>query len=276
MKTVVITGGTRGLGQELTKAFRKRGFNVVLSGTSADGAAKAAETLSALPGEGGILGAACDSSSLEQVQALAAAALERFGTIDIWINNAGINQSYQYLWELEDAEIDRLLAVDLKGAVNGSLTALRIMKEQGYGAIFNMEGMGSNDAFQPRFSMYGTAKRAVTYFTDALAKEIEEQGLPVMAGKLSPGIMITDFLTSAGSRRGASTLDEKTKKVYNILGDYPDVIAEHLTAKMLSSPKNGCRIEWLTRGKAARRFMTAAFNKRDFFAQSGSGPDKVI
>ena len=78
--------------------------------------------------------------------------------------------------------------------------------------------------------------------------------------------MITDFLTNALSNGEKIELPEKTKKVYNILGDYPDVVADFLVKGMLSNTKNGAKIEWLTSRKAAFRFMTAGFNKRDFFA----------
>ena len=60
-------------------------------------------------------------------------------------------------------------------------------------------------------------------------------------------------------------LDEKTKKVYNILGDYPDVIASYLVDKIINNTKNGVRINWLTNRKAFYRFLTSGFNKRNFF-----------
>jgi short-subunit dehydrogenase len=141
------------------------------------------------------------------------------------------------------------------------------MAQQGFGAIYNVEGYGSNDAMMTGLSLYGTAKRAVTYFTQALAKEAEEKQTGVIVGRLSPGIMITDFLTNAASCGSEIVLPEKTKKVYNILGDYPDVVAEFLVKGMLENTKNNVHLEWLTGGKAAWRFMTAGFNKRDFFAQ---------
>ena len=64
---------------------------------------------------------------------------------------------------------------------------------------------------------------------------------------------------------------EKTKKVYNILGDYPDVIAKFLAQKIMTNKKNGVRFNWLTNAKASFRFMTCAFNKRDFFNRLDDG-----
>ena len=76
--------------------------------------------------------------------------------------------------------------------------------------------------------------------------------------------MITDFIThSMGNDK--IILPEKTKKVYNILGDYPDVIAKFLVKKIIINTKNDVKFNWLTNSKASFRFMTSGFNKRDFF-----------
>lgn len=265
MKTVVITGSTRGLGFEMAKEFRKNDYNVVVCGTNDAGIEKAIGELNKVTGNGELLGVKCNVSNSEEVEALCAEASDKFGNIDIWINNAGVNQSFKYAWELDSNEMDFLFGVDLKGTINGTNVAVRYMMNQGFGAIYNVEGMGSNDAIQCKFALYGTAKRAVTYYTDAVAKELAEANSPIVIGKLSPGIMITDFLTSSKGQKDAYELEEKTKKVYNILGDYPDVIAKFLVTKIIENRKTNIRIEWLTSKKAAWRFMTAGFSKRNFF-----------
>ena len=99
-------------------------------------------------------------------------------------------------------------------------------------------------------------------------KESAEKNTGVIVGRLSPGIMITDFITNALGNKEKINLSEKTKKVYNILGDYPDVVADFLVNGMIKNTQNNAKIEWLTNKKAAWRFMTAAFNKRDFFKES--------
>lgn len=267
MKTVVITGSARGLGFELSKNFRKAGYNVVLSDINLTNLANAKTELEVIQGEGSVITVECNVTNLEQVENLYAEAEKAFGRVDMWINNAGVNQAPKHVWDLEEKEIDFLISVDLKGTINGSTVAMRHMIKQGGGAIYNVEGFGSNDAYQEFLVMYGTTKRAVTYFTTALAKEAEIAGANVIVGKLSPGIMITEFLTSSNGKDDSSQLSEKVKKVYNILGDYPDIIAEFLVDKMLTNTKNDVRINWLTNGKAALRFMTAGFNKRDFFKE---------
>lgn len=266
MKTVVITGSSRGLGYELALRFRKAGLNVVLNGVNPTRLEQAKENLKAIPGDGQVFACAGDVSSTDSIQKLADFAVEACGCIDIWINNAGVNQPMKPLWELTESEMDQVLDIDLKGTIMGSTVAMKQMIRQGFGAIYNLEGYGSNDAMMLGLNMYGTGKRAVTHFTQALAKESEEKNTGVIVGRLSPGIMITDFTTGALGGKEKIDLPEKTKKVYNILGDYPDVVADFLVAEVLKNQKNNAHIEWLTGRKAAWRFMTAGFNKRDFFA----------
>lgn len=102
-------------------------------------------------------------------------------------------------------------------------------------------------------------------YTVALAKESEERKTGVIVGRLSPGIMITDFITGALGGKEKIELPEKTKKFYNAVGDKPDVVADFLVAEILKNKKNNAHIEWLTVGKILWRFMTAGFNKRNFF-----------
>lgn len=268
MKTVVITGSARGLGFEMAKVFRSRGLNVVLSDLSEEKLAEAKdELLREINGAGSVEYKVCDVTISSDISNLINYTKQKFTNIDIWINNAGVNQPDKPIWELTESQIDIVLDVDLKGAIIGSKLVLKTMIEQGSGAIYNIEGYGSNDAMMTGLSMYGTSKRAITYFTQALAKEVADKNLNILVGRLSPGIMITDFITTALGDKDHIELPEKTKKVYNVLGDYPDVVANFLVEKMLENNKNNVHIEWLTNGKAAWRFMTAAFNKRDFFTK---------
>ena len=268
MKTAVITGSTRGLGWEMARLFHKNGWNVVLNGVNPQRLATAMDALRQAEGGGKVEGLAGSVVSCEDIQALIDHAVKHFGAIDIWINNAGVNQPMRAIWELTEAEIDAILNIDLRGAILGSrIAALQMEKQSEGGFIYNIEGYGSNDAMMLGLNLYGTSKRAVTHFTQAFAKELEERGSKVKAGRLSPGIMITDFTVKALGGKESIALPEKTKKVYNILGDYPDVVAAHLVKGMLANTKNNAQIAWLTSGKAAWRFMTAAFNKRDFFAE---------
>jgi len=267
MKTVVITGSARGLGFEMAKVFRSNEFNVVLSDLKLESLEKAKKELEEIKSKAKVAITVCDVTKSADVQGLIDFAKKEFKGIDIWINNAGVNQPEEPIWELSEKEIDLVLNVDLKGAIMGSKLIMPEMIKAKKGAIYNVEGYGSNDAKMLGLSIYGTSKRAITYFTQALAKEAEEKETGVIVGRLSPGIMITDFIVNALGDKEKINLSEKTKKVYNILGDYPDVVAKFLVEEMIKNTKNDAHIEWLTNRKAAWRFMTAGFNKRDFFGE---------
>jgi len=263
--TVVITGSTRGFGLEQAKEFKKAGFNVVLSGTSEKNLNAALEKVQAVcPGKSEVIGTICNVTDCEAVQKLWDTAKEKFGKVDIWINNAGVNQPDKPVYELTDKEIEFMLDTDLKGTIYGSKTAFAGMKEQGEGQIFNVEGYGSNDAMMTGLTLYGTTKRAVTYFTQALAKESGDiTNGAVKVGRLAPGIMLTDFLNTANGGNTHFELPEKTKKVYSILGDYPETIARYVVPRMIANNKNNARIIWLTNRRAFVKFLTAGRNKKE-------------
>ena len=265
MKTVVITGSARGLGFEMAKAFKKSNFNVVISDLNEKSLEKAKKELNQIDSDSKVEYCLCDVTKKDNIKNLIHFADLKFKHIDIWINNAGVNQPNKAIWELSESEIDKVIEVDLNGTILGSKLAMEYMIKQGDGSIYNVEGYGSNDAKMLGLSIYGTSKRAITYFTEALAKETETRNTNIIVGKLSPGIMITDFITNALGNSEKIELPESTKKVYNILGDYPDVVANFLVKGMINNRKNNVKIEWLTNTKAAWRFITASFNKRDFF-----------
>ena len=267
MKSVVITGSARGLGFCMAKLFREADYNVVISDLFEDKLVDAKNELEKIDSKGKVLYKVCNVTKSNDIGDLIDFSDENLGNIDIWINNAGVNQPDKAIWELSEKEIDLVLDVDLKGAIIGSKLIMEYMIKKKRGAIYNIEGYGSNDAMMLGLSIYGSSKRSITYFTQALAKESEERNTGVIVGRLSPGIMITDFITNALGNGEKIELPEKTKKVYNILGDYPEVVAEFLVNGMINNKKNNAHIEWLTTGKAAWRFMTAGFNKRDFFKE---------
>ena len=266
MKTVVITGSARGLGLEMAKCFRNKNFNVVICDLFKKDLENAKKELLKVKGIGDIDYFVCDITKEDDISDLIDKTLKKYKVIDFWINNAGVNQPDKMIWELSSEEIDRMLDIDLKGTMVASKLISKVMIKQNSGSIFNVEGHGSNDAIIPGLSVYGTAKRGVTYFTMALAKEMENMNVNVMVGRLSPGIMITDFLVNS-FRNNKMELSEKNKKVYNILGDYPDVVAKYLVNKMINNTNNNVKINWLNNWKAAKRFMTCMFNKRDFFKE---------
>ncbi len=264
MKSVVITGAARGLGYCLAEEFVKNNYNVLISDVLESELERSKDLLNKINENVKVISVKCDVSKEEDLENVMTKALDEFNSVDIWINNAGVNQPMVPVWELDKKTIDKLIDIDLKGTILGTNIAIRQMKKQGYGQIYGVEGHGSNNAKIMGLSMYGTTKCALTYFLEATSKEIEEEKLNIQLGLLAPGIMITKF-TNHSLGNDKMELSEKTKKVYNILGDYPEIIAKFLVEKMITNTKNGVRFSWLTNRKAFFRFMTAGFNKRDFF-----------
>ena len=246
--------------------MRHKNFNVVISDLYRRDLDNAKKELLKVRGIGDIDYFVCDITKENDILNLIDKTLKKYKTIDFWINNAGVNQPDKMIWELSSDEIDRMLDIDLKGTMIASKLISKVMIKQNSGSIYNVEGHGSNDAIIPGLSVYGTAKRGVTYFTMALAKEMEKMNVDVMVGRLSPGIMITDFLVNS-FRNNKMELSEKNKKIYNILGDKPDIVAKYLVNKMVVNTNNNVRINWLTGRKTALRFMASMFNKRDFFKE---------
>ena len=265
MKTVIITGSARGFGYEMIKLFRKANFNTVLCDINEEALKNAKESLEKEEGKGLVLAIKADVTNQEDVSNLIKEVLDNVETIDFFINNAGVNQIDKPIWEVDTPTINRLIDIDLKGTILCSKLIMPVMIKQGHGQIFNVEGYGSNDAVSVGLSIYGTAKRAVTYFTEALANEAKVLKTNVLIGKITPGIMITNFITTSLGDGEKFELPEKTKKVYNILGDYPSTIANYIVPRLIKNKKNNAKIVWLTNFRAFTRFLTAGFKKRDFF-----------
>ena len=119
-RTVVITGSTRGIGFGLAAQFLKRGHNVVLSGRRQDTVDNSAAALTANRYAGRCIGIACDVVDFAQVENLWRQGAKVFGRIDIWINNAGIINTYRPVGQLTDADIAPVIETNLSGVMNGT------------------------------------------------------------------------------------------------------------------------------------------------------------
>ena len=109
MKTVVITGSTRGIGFALAHSFLKRGCRVVISGRQQNLADKSVERLGKEFTSENVVGFACDVAEFDQMENLWEASVKRFGSVDIWINNAGISNTQNPPWDLSVMKLNVLL-----------------------------------------------------------------------------------------------------------------------------------------------------------------------
>ena len=258
MKNVVITGSTRGIGFAMAKEFLKAGCCVTLSGRGESLRQELLQTLQ--PYQDHYQYVSCDVQSKSDLQSLWNFAVSRFGAVDIWINNAGQNAPHDWIQNTGECYVQRVIDTNIKGMILGSQVAAAGMLSQGHGAIYSMEGLGSNDMIQKKTILYGTSKRALTYFMKGLAKELAGTG--VIAGRLSPGMMLTDFITKTpdGSVAAIDT-DVQFQATFNILADRPETVAAFFIPRMLKNTKNDKQIAWLTGGKTAWRFLTAPLRK---------------
>ena len=261
MKNVVITGGTRGIGRGLAAEFLKRACNVAITGRNQDAVDTALTTLGQTPSRARRLGFVAELSDFNSLQAVWDGAKQGFGSVDVWINNAGMSLPNKPLHEQDAEDLKSIVETNLTGMLYANKIAIAGMRELGAGQVWNMEGFGSDGRTQIGIASYGATKRAVNYLNKALKKEVEGSGVQVCA--LSPGIVVTDLLIGDYDR--ASKEWERAKKIFNILGDKVETVTPFLADGILNSNRNGARVAWLTTGKALKRFMTAGFNKRDLF-----------
>lgn len=254
----MITGSTRGIGLSMATEFLQTDCNVTLSGRG-EMLSQAARSALA-PFEGKYIYTPCNVQKKSSLQNLWDASYAQWGGVDIWINNAGQNTPYSFSWETSENYTEEIIKTNILGVIYGSQIAAAGMIEQRHGAIYSMEGLGSNNMIQIKTILYGTTKRALTYFMKGLAKELEGTG--VLAGRLSPGMMLTDFITKTpDGDQSDVVLDEKFKKVFNILGDRPETVARYFVPKILNNTRNDAQISWLTNRKAMWRFATAGLRK---------------
>lgn len=243
---IFITGGTRGIGHGLVKEFLKRGHQVSFTGTSENSLATGQKELI-----GEFLGLVCDVRYKEMIETATKFAVDKFGDIDIWINNAGVDQERQTVSELHEDEIKRVVDINITGTMLGTSVALDLMKKQGQGIVYNFEGLGSNNMTVPKTSIYGTTKRAITYFSKAARKEIRDYP-NVFVGTIQPGMVFTDLLLN--------NLGDEGLKVARILGNDVDYVTGRIVNGVLN--KN-LKITILTNRVIMWRFLTSPFIKRN-------------
>jgi NAD(P)-dependent dehydrogenase (short-subunit alcohol dehydrogenase family) len=264
MKTIVITGGTRGIGRGLAESFLKRGCRVAVCGRSGESVAKAVAELAKTHGHDVVTGMACDVGSHHDLEALWDHAVASFGRVDVWINNAGRGLGRKPLVEAGADEIGELVRTNVTGMLLACKVAIRGMTGQGGGQVWNMEGFGSRGEVMSGMTGYGATKRAVGYINKSLIRETK--GGPVQVCALSPGMVVTDLLVGDIDRDSKQW--QKTKRIFNILADRVETVTPWLADMILATDRTGARVAWLTPSKVLWRFIAAAFRKRDLFPET--------
>jgi 3-oxoacyl-[acyl-carrier protein] reductase len=202
-RTVIVTGGGKGIGKVYVQEFVRAGARVVAA--DIDGAA-AEENARSLAAEGGeAIGVQTDVSDPGSTAAMAQAALDRFGSIDVLINNASLMSALpRRSWlEIPLEEWDRVMSVNLRGIFLCCRAVFPAMRDQGRGKIVNISSSRVWDGTPNRLH-YTTSKAGVIGLTRALAREVGEHGINVNA--VTPGLTLSDtqVASSSGNYLGAT------------------------------------------------------------------------
>lgn len=194
-RVAVITGSTRSIGRAIAEAFLADGATVVISGRSELKGKQALEEMDA--GDRAVFHP-CDANSQEDIEGLADFAAERFGRLDIWVNNVGGTSGFAPIHELSDEAWNDALKLNLNAYFYGTRRALPKMLAGGWGRIINISSVEGKQANKPAISHYITNKHAIHGLTKATAFEYGTQGITCNA--ICPGAVDTDLMRAAGRR----------------------------------------------------------------------------
>lgn len=258
-RKIVITGGIRGIGRALAEAFLTRGCAVTITSRQKPALEGAITELHDRFPQGTIFGTICDVRQYDQLETLWSRAEKDMGGIDIWINNAGISNPMDNFWELDADAYTDVVTTNLIGSMYGSKVALNGFLRQGYGALYNLEGLGSKDNRKVKGqSIYGTTKAALYYLDQAVAAELENPH--VIIGALQPGMVLTDMVMS----RYRQNPDEwkKVEAILTALSTDVDKVADNLVEKILRNQKQGARLVYSSPIKMMGKMVKMMFAMR--------------
>ena len=198
MKTVLVSGGSRGIGREIVRLFSKNGYKVAFTYKNSHDEAEA------LSRETGALAIRADSASESEVNGAVDKAISELGGIDCLINNAAVS-SFSLFTDITLDAWNEMLSVNLTGAFLYSKRAIPDMLKRKHGRIINISSMwglvGSSCEVH-----YSAAKAGIIGMTKALAKELGPSGITVNA--IAPGVIDTDMNAGLSSEDKAVLIDE--------------------------------------------------------------------
>ncbi|MGN0201998.1 MAG: SDR family NAD(P)-dependent oxidoreductase [Candidatus Cryptobacteroides sp.] len=189
-KVAVVTGGTRGIGYAIVKKFLEEGAVTILCGSREETALKALDRIKAEHPDAPVEAIWPNLSNREGVSAAFKGISEKYGSLDILANNAGISQNTP-LFDYKDEDFEKILDINIKAIYSCSRAAAEIMKEQGGGTIINTSSVVSFNG-QGTGCGYPTSKFAVNGLTKSLSRELGKYNIRVNA--VAPGVTRTDMV----------------------------------------------------------------------------------
>ncbi|MDQ1735120.1 MAG: hypothetical protein QOH56_1371 [Pseudonocardiales bacterium] len=185
-KVVVLTGGSRGLGRAMSLALAEAGASVVVASRTLAACRSVAEEITAAGGQA--LAHACHVGHWDELQPLLDSAYDRFGRLDVLVNNAGSSVLYDSLATVSEDLFDRTVALNLKGPFRLAVLAAERMRAERGGSIINISSLGAHRP-EARALPYAAAKAGLDVVTVALA---QEYGPSVRVNSIRPGSFATD------------------------------------------------------------------------------------
>jgi NAD(P)-dependent dehydrogenase (short-subunit alcohol dehydrogenase family) len=220
-KVTLITGGGRGIGKAVALAYAREGAKVAICARTASEIDQTVGEIRALQAD--CAGWRCDVSLEEPVKQLIADVKQKFGRIDVVVNNAGVMARPVPITELEVKKWDYTLAVNLRGCFLVTQAVMPIMMKQKSGAIINVSSAIGRGAYA-NFSAYATSKAGLEGFTQTLAAEVRSSN--IRANSVDPGYVATKLTGYHGTK------PESVTEVFVYLASDE---SKEITGKMLSS-----------------------------------------
>lgn len=233
-QTAVVTGGAQGLGYAIARRFVDEGAKVVLGDLNLEATRAAADSLG---GSAVAVAVRCNVVDSAEVQGLIDTAVQRFGGLDVMVNNAGITRDAT-LRKMTEDDFDQVISVHLKGTWNGLRAAAAVMRENKRGSIVNMSSISGKVGMVGQTN-YSAAKAGIVGMTKAASKELAYLGVRVNA--IQPGL-IRSAMTEAMPQR---IWDSKVAEVPMARAGEPDEVAKValFLASDLSSYMTGTTLE---------------------------------
>jgi 3-oxoacyl-[acyl-carrier protein] reductase len=194
-RTVLVTGGTMGIGRGIAGVFARSGANVAVCGRDATRGEAAAADLKARGGEGDVAFVSADVSRAEDCERMAAETVERFGGIDVLCANAGIFPSAP-LEDMTGEDIDAIFATNVKGTMLSVKACLPALERSGHGRVVLTSSITGPITGYPGWSHYGATKAAQLGFLRTAAIELAGKGITINA--VMPGNIETEGLDELG------------------------------------------------------------------------------
>ena len=198
-KVVLITGASSGIGEATARLLARKGHRLVIGARRTDRLEALAKQLNE---EGGhVEFTSLDVTDLDDVQAFAGLALEKFGRIDVIVNNAGV-MPLSPLEALKIDEWNRMIDVNIRGVLHGIAAALPVMKKQGSGQVINVSSIAGHQVW-PSCAVYSATKYAVIAISDGLRQENTDIRVTVV----SPGVTTSELAHTISDEATAKAID---------------------------------------------------------------------